>query len=88
MSTKQIIKSCLYGVLTIAFILILIEAFENLLSENSGQSFKSVYEKTKMPSMTICPSMHDRRNFVTSEGILEYFKDIPLNISVELDGKE
>ena len=88
MSSKQVIKSRFYGVLMIVFILILIEAFENLLSENSGQSFKSVYEKTKMPSMTICPSPYDRQNFVTSEGILEYFKDIPLNISVELDEKE
>ena len=88
MSTKQVIKSSFYGVLIIAFIFILIEAFENLLSENSGQSFKSVYEKAKMPSVTICPSMSDGGNSVTSSGILEYLKDIPMNISVELDRKE
>ena len=88
MSIKQVIKSCFYGVLIIVFIYILIEAFENLLSENSGQSFKSVYEKAKMPSMTICPSMLDIANFVTSDDILEYLKDIPMNISVELNGKE
>ena len=88
MSTKQVIKSFFYGVLIIAFIYILIEAFENLLSENSGQSFKSVYEKAKMPSVTICPSMSDIENYVTSSDILEHLKDIPMNISVELDRKE
>ena len=88
MSTKQVIKSCIYGSLMIAFIYASIEAFENLLSENSGQSFKSVYEKAKMPSMTICPSMSDGENSVNSSGILEYLKDIPMNISVELDRKE
>ena len=88
MSTKQMIKSFFYGVLIIAFIYILIEAFENLLSENSGQSFKSVYEKAKMPSVTICPSMSDVENYVTSSDILEHLKDIPMNISVELDRKE
>ena len=72
----------------IAFIYASIEAFENLLSENSGQSFKRVHENTKMPSMTICPSMLDNVNFVTSGGILEYIKAIPMNISVELYGKE
>ena len=88
MSTKQVIKSCIYGSLIIAFIYASIEAFENLLSENSGQSFKRVHENTKMPSMTICPSMLDIANFVTSDDILEYLKDIPMNISVELNGKE
>ena len=88
MSTKQMIKSFFYGVLIIAFIYILIEAFENLLSENSGQSFKSVYEKAKMPSVTICPSMSDIENSVASSNILEHLKDIPMNISVELDRKE
>ena len=74
----------------IAFIYASIEAFKNLLSENSGQSFKGVHENTKMPSMTICPSKYDRENSVTSSGILEYLKDIPIpmNISVELDRKE
>ena len=88
MSTKQVIKSSFYGVLIIAFIYILIEAFENLLSENSGQSFNGVYEKAKMPSVTICPSMSDTENSVTSSDILEHLKDIPMNISVELDRKE
>ena len=88
MSTKQVIKSCIYGSLMIAFIYASIEAFENLLSENSGQSFKSVYEKAKMPSVTICPSMSDIENYVTSSDILEHLKDIPMNISVELDRKE
>ena len=88
MNTKQIIRSCFYGVLIISFIYIINEAFENLNSENSGQSSKSVYEQAKMPSMTICPSKYDRENSVTSSGILEYLKDIPMNISVELDRKE
>ena len=88
MSTKQVIKSSFYGVLIIAFIYIFIEAFENLLSENSGQSFNGVYEKAKMPSVTICPSMSDIENYVTSSDILEHLKDIPMNISVELDRKE
>ena len=72
----------------IAFIYASIEAFENLLTENSGQSFKRVHENTKMPSMTICPSMLDNVNFVTFGSILEYLKDIPMDISVELHGKE
>ena len=42
----------------LAYIFILMQAFENLLTENSGLSFRSVHENTKMPSMTICPSMH------------------------------
>ena len=88
MSTKQVIKSCIYGSLMIAFIYASIEAFENLLSENSGQSFKRVHENTKMPSMTICPSMLDNANFVTFGSILGYLKDIPMDISVELHGKE
>jgi hypothetical protein len=86
--TKQLTKLCIYCGLMLAFICILIEAFENFLSENSGLSFKSVYEKAKMPSMTICPSMSDGEKSVNSSGILEYLKDIPMNISVELDRKE
>ena len=38
-----------------AFIMILIGAFDNLLSENSGRTLKDVREDIKMPSMTICP---------------------------------
>ena len=38
-----------------AFIIVLIGAFENLLSENYGKTFKDVKEVIKMPSMTICP---------------------------------
>ena len=72
----------------LAFIYILMEAFENLLTENSGLSFRSVHENTKMPSMTICPSMLDNANFVTFGSILGYLKDIPMDISVELHGKE
>ena len=52
---KQVTKSCFYCVLMTAFIIILIDAFYNLLSENSGRSFKNVREDIKMPSMTICP---------------------------------
>ena len=52
---KQVTKSCFYCVLMVAFILILIGAFESLLSENSGKTFKDVREDIKMPSMTICP---------------------------------
>ena len=52
---KQVTKSCFYCALMTAFIIILIDAFYNLLSENSGRSFKNVREDIKMPSMTICP---------------------------------
>ena len=52
---KQVTKSCFYCGLMIAFIIILIGAFESLLSENSGRTFKDVREDIKMPSMTICP---------------------------------
>ena len=52
---KQVTKSCFYCGLMIAFIIILIGAFEGLLSENSGRTFKDVREDIKMPSMTICP---------------------------------
>ena len=52
---KQVTKSCFYCGLMIAFIIILIGAFEGLLSENSGKTFKDVREDIKMPSMTICP---------------------------------
>ena len=52
---KQVTKSCLYCGLMTAFIIILIGAFESLLSENSGKTFKDVREDIKMPSMTICP---------------------------------
>ena len=52
---KQVTKSCFYCGLMIAFIIILIGAFENLLSENYGKTFKDVREDIKMPSMTICP---------------------------------
>ena len=38
-----------------AFIIVLIGAFYNLLSENSGRTFKDLREDIKMPSMTICP---------------------------------
>ena len=51
---KQVTKSCFYCGLMIAFVIILIGAFENLLSENSGKTFKDVREDIKMPSMTIC----------------------------------
>ena len=53
--TKKVTKSCIYCGLIIAFIVILIGAFESLLSENSGKTFKDVREDIKMPSMTICP---------------------------------
>ena len=88
MTTKQVIKSCIYGGLMIAFIFASIQAFDNLLAQNSGQSFKSVHENTKMPSITICPSMQDRGKFVTSGSLLEYLKDTPMNITLELDGKK
>ena len=52
---KQVTKSCFYCVLMTAFIIILIQAFQNLLSENYGKTFKDVREDIKMPSMTICP---------------------------------
>ena len=52
---KQVTKSCFYFVLMAAFIIVLIGAFENLLSENYGKTFKDVREDMKMPSMTICP---------------------------------
>ena len=53
--TKKVTKSCIYCGLMTAFIIILIEAFSKLLSENSGTTFKDVREDIKMPSMTICP---------------------------------
>ena len=53
--TKKMTKSCSYCGLIIAFIVILSGALENLLSENSGRTFKDVREDIKMPSMTICP---------------------------------
>ena len=53
--TKKVTKSCIYCGLIIAFIVILSEAFDNLLSENSGRTFKDVREDIKMPSITICP---------------------------------
>ena len=52
---KQVTKLCLYCGLMTAFIIILIQAFGNLLSENSGRTLKDVREDIKMPSMTICP---------------------------------
>ena len=52
---KKVTKSCLYCGLMTAFIIILIDAFYKLLSENSGRTYKDVREDIKMPSMTICP---------------------------------
>ena len=52
---KQVTKSCLYCGLMTAFIIVLIGAFNNLLLENYGKTFKDVREDMKMPSMTICP---------------------------------
>ena len=65
---KQVTKTCLYCGLMTAFIIILIGAFQNLLSENSGKTFKDVKEDIKMPSMTICPYTvyrSDHKNLTT-----------------------
>ena len=67
---KKVTKSCFYCVLMIAFIIVLIGAFQSLLSENSGKTFRDVREHIKMPSMTICPfpvCILDNKNLTSLE---------------------
>ena len=86
MGAKQVVKFCIYAILWIAFIIILIQAFENLLSGNTGRVSWDKHEQIKMPSMTICPSPWAQNISINSNEALDSLKEIPMNVSVTLKG--
>ena len=91
METKKVIRFCVYGCLLLAFILTTIQAFQNLLSENTGFSSTEVHESIKMPSMTICPAGTQtdiRDTSINASIILESLQDIPINVSITLQSSD
>ena len=82
MDTKKLLKFCIYCTLMTVFIIQIIFAFENLVSEKTTHTIQPIKEPITMPSMTICPYVDTTKRYVSAKNVLSRLKNSSLNMSV------